>query len=110
MKAITKFFLDKNILFKALQKIDNKRLGTKKRMDIYVATSIKKEYYAIFLIEGKSRFLQKNVSELYAIYSKLIELQGHNFKKKELIITSPLCSKAKQNLEEQNWSVYCDFM
>ena len=41
---------------------------------------------------------------------KLASHLDHNFKKKELLISSPLCSKAKEYLKQNNWSVRVDFM
>ncbi len=69
-----------------------------------------KEFYSIFIVDAKSRFIRKNANDLLELHSKLIDFQEHNFKKKELLISSPLCSKAKKFLEENKWSVRVDFM
>lgn len=110
MKNLTKYFLDKEILFKDIKEISPKEISSRKKIEIYLATSIKYEYYAIFLINSKSRFIKKNASELIELTSKLETYVDHNFKKKELLISSPLCSKAKKFLQENKWKVRIDFM
>lgn len=75
-----------------------------------MATSIQKEYYAIFIIDSKSRFIRKNAEDLMILLDNLVLFQEHNFKKKELLISSPICSKAKKLLENDKWRVRVDFM
>lgn len=110
MKNLTHYFNQKNILFKTIEKIEPKALGSRKKIDIYAATGIDKNYYAIFIVNAKSRFLRKNAQELLELLSALADLKEHNFKKPTLLISSPLCSKAKAFLEENKWSVHSDFM
>ena len=110
MKDLTKYFLDKEILFKDIEEISPKQLGSRKKIGIYVATSISKEYYAIFIVDSKSRFIRKNAEDLVALCDKLASFKDHNFKRKELLISSPLCSKAKKSLQDQKWRVRVDFM
>ncbi len=110
MKALTKYYLDKDILFKEIEKVLPKDIGSRKKIDIFVATSVLKEYYSIFIIDSKSRFIKKNAQDLIELNKKLAEYKGHNFKRKELLIFSPFCSKAKRFLEENSWRVRVDFM
>ena len=110
MKDLTKYFLDRDILFKEIKEVNVKELGSRKKIKIYVATSVTKEFYSIFIVDAKSRFIRKNANDLLELHSKLIDFQEHNFKRKELLISSPLCSKAKKFLEENKWSVRVDFM
>ena len=110
LKELTKYYTNKDILFKEIEKIEPKALGSRKKIEIYTATSVDSKYYAIFKFDAKSRFLRKNADELIILCEKLASLKEHNFKKKELIITSPLCSKAKKYLQENDWSVRVDFM
>lgn len=110
MKKLTTYFTNKNILFKDIKQISPKELGSRRKIDIYCATSVDSNYYAIFIIDGKSRFIRKNANDLIELCGTLSSYLGHNFKKKELLISSPLCSKAKEFLKQNDWSVRVDFM
>lgn len=109
MKNITGYFNAQNIIFKSIQAIEPKALNSRKKIEIFAATGIDKNYYAIFILNSKSRFIRKNAEELIDLCGKLAQLQGHNFKKKILLIGSPLCSKAKEFLKQNEWSVKNDF-
>ncbi|RXJ87495.1 hypothetical protein [Arcobacter sp. CECT 8985] len=110
MKNLTNYFLKKNILFKEISEVIPKDLGSRKKIQIYTATDIKSTYYAIFIIDAKSRFIRKNANDLLELFDKLVSYKDHNFKHKELLISSPLCSKAKEFLKQNGWSVRVDFM
>ena len=110
MKELTHYYNAKDILFKEIKELEPKDLKSRKKIKIYVATSINKEYYAIFIINSKSRFIKKNAEDLMALFEKLISYEDHNFKKKELLISSAICSKAKKMLEDDKWRVRVDFM
>ena len=110
MKEITNYYQNKNIIFKDFNEIEPKELGSRKKITIYSATSVDKNYYAIFIVDAKSRFIRKNANDLIELCDVLAKYLDHNFKKKELLISSPLCSKAKAFLKENGWSVRVDFM
>lgn len=101
--------MDKNIIFKSIEEIQPKALNSRKKIEIYSAIGIDSNYYAIFILEAKSRFLRKNANELLDMFAKLVAHKEHNFKKKVLLISSPLCSKAKTFLNENGFNVYIDF-
>jgi len=109
MKKITNYFIKRDILFKDFKEVLPKELNSRKNIQIFVGSSIDLKFYAIFIINSKSRFLQKNADELIKLSNSLATYVGHNFKKKELLINSPLCSKAKKYLKELGWSVRVDF-
>ncbi len=110
MKEITNYYQNKDIIFKDFKEIEPKELGSRKKITIYAATSVEKNYYAIFIVDAKSRFIRKNANDLIELCEVLAKYLDHNFKKKELLISSPLCSKAKTFLKENGWSVRVDFM
>jgi hypothetical protein len=110
LKELTAYYTNKNILFKDIKEILPKEIGSRKNMKIYSSTSIDGKYYSIFIIDSKSRFIRKNAMELIELNDKLASYLDHNFKKKELLISSPLCSKAKEFLKDNDWSVRVDFM
>jgi hypothetical protein len=109
LKNLTGYFNTHNILFKEIQSIEPKALNSRKKIEIYAATGVDKNYYAIFIHDSKSRFIRKNAEELIELCGKLSDLQGHNFKKKILLISSPLCSKAKEFLKQNEWKVHQDY-
>jgi len=110
MKNLTGFLSDKGYLFSKFTKIEPKQLQSRKKIDIYSATTIKSHYISIFIVNQKSRFLIKHVQDLLQLQQKLISYEDHNFKKNILIISSPICSKALKSLKEYKWIVYNDFM
>ncbi len=110
MKELTNYFTNKNILFKEIKQITPSLLGSRKKIDIFASTTIDAKFYAIFIIDSKSRFIRKNADELMELCEKLAVYLEHNFKKRELLIKSPICSKAKKYLEDNMWSVRVDFM
>lgn len=105
MKDITSYFVKKDLIFKKFERVEPKELGSRKKIEIYYALGIDKNYYAIFKLEAKSRFLKKNAEELITLLGKLIDLKDHNFKKKYLLISSPLCSKARTFLKDNGFKV-----
>lgn len=110
MKKLTTYYTNKNILFKEIKQILPKQLDSRKKIDIYCATTIDAKFYAIFILDSKSRFIRKNANDLMELCEKLAVYLDHNFKKKELLISSLLCSKAKEYLKQNDWSVRVDFM
>jgi len=109
LKELTTYYTNKNILFKEIKQIFPKELDSRKKIDIYSATTIDSKFYAIFIVDSKSRFIRKNADDLMVLCEKLATFLGHNFKKRELLISSPLCSKAKEYLKQNDWSVRVDY-
>ena len=52
-----------------------------------------------FVVDSKSRFIRKNADDLIELTNTLSSYVGHNFKVKELLISSPLAQKAKEYLK-----------
>jgi len=105
MKDLLHILNDNSLIYKSLEKLDNKTLGTRAKIDFYKATDVNGYYTLIFNIERKSRVLQKDV----LIYEQLVQIISqavdHNFKFKISLIEAPLCSKAKKLLKENGWKV-----
>ena len=106
MKDIVEFLSNKKYIFKKLHPIEIKLLGSRKKIEIFEGIDTKSNYIAIFKVDQKSRFVTKNSKEIEELLEKLIKLQQHNYKKRILLISSPLCSKAKKYLEELKWKIY----
>ncbi len=103
MKDVVDILRSKNLIFKKLHKVDNKLLGTRKKIEVYEGVDLKSNYVAIFVYRQKSRFLRKDIIPLDLIYEKLKEIQDHNFKKKILIYDMPFCSHAQKELKDDGW-------
>ena len=110
MKNITLYLNKKDFLFKQFNQIEPKLLGSRKKIFIYDTCDIKNNLISIFIIESKSRFLIKNAKELELLNTKLKDYKDHNYKKTLILISSPLCSKAKKYMQELKWKVYDDFV
>jgi hypothetical protein len=110
LKKLTTYYTNKNILFRDVKQITPKEIGSRKKIDIYAATSVDSNFYAIFIVDSKSRFIRKSANDLMELCEKLSIHLDHNFKKKELLVSSPLCSKAKEYLKQNDWSIRVDFM
>ena len=111
MKSITTFLNKKNFLFKKFNIIEPKDLGSRKKIQIFDTCDKNNNLISIFIIQSKSRFLIKNAKELELLNNKLKDYKDHNFKKTLILISSPLCSKAKVYMKDElNWKVYDDFM
>jgi len=111
MKDITTFLNNKNFLFKKFNTVEPKSLGSRKKILIFDTCDIKNNLISIFIINSKSRFLIKNAKELELLNNKLKDYKDHNFKKTLVLISSPLCSKAKAYMKnELNWKIFDDFM
>ena len=109
MKNITSFLSKKDFLFKKFTKIEPKDLGSRKKITIYDTCDNKNNLISIYIISAKSRFLIKNAKELELLNNKLKDFKDHNFKKSLILISSPLCSKAKTYMKDLKWKVYDDF-
>ena len=64
MREVTEFFAKKNILFKEFKEILPNELNSRKKIKIFVGTTTDLKYYAIFVIDSKSRFIKKSAEEL----------------------------------------------
>ena len=103
MKEVVQVLLDKKMILKKLNPVNLSLLSTRKKIKIFTGVDQNSNYISIFSVAKKSRFLQKDVQDFEELFLKLLYLQGHNFKKKILILNAPLCSKAKVLLKEYRW-------
>ena len=109
MRELTEFLSTKGLIFKKLEKIEPKELGVRKRVTIYSGVDLKSYHTVILTISQKSRFLTKDVLKVEEIFQKVIDFKEINCKKKILILTAPLCSKAKALMSEKKWKLFEDF-
>jgi len=105
MKEILHILKDYDLIYKSLEKLENKTLGTRAKIDFYKATDVDGYYTLIFSIERKSRVLQKDVLIYEQLVQTISQAVEHNFKFKISIINAPLCSKANKLLKDNGWKV-----
>ncbi|MCF6206633.1 MAG: hypothetical protein L3J47_07060 [Sulfurovum sp.] len=108
MKQIVEYLQQKRLIFKSLQPIEPKTLGSRKRVGIYLGVDLKGFYALVMVLEKKSRVLRKEVEELMALHEKVQKHIDSTIPKKYIIIKAPLCSKAKVLFEENGWKVFAD--
>jgi hypothetical protein len=93
-------------LYKRFLEISPKDLGIRNKIKIFHATDLKGYFWAILVINQKSRLLMKDVEKYNSIFAKLVQAKEHNFKHKVLFIDAPLCSKAKIAFKNSGWKLY----
>lgn len=108
LKNLIHYLNEKELHFKTLEEIQPKELGSRKKIGIFHSVTLDSDYFAIFIVESKSRFLKKNANDLMEMLESLKSYKKHNYKYHMLLISSPLCSKAKALLEENGWRVEND--
>jgi len=106
MKKVVEFLQRKNLIFKSFKPITTKALGSRKKIDLFIAVDLKGYYACIFYVAKKSRVLKKEVEEYNNLHEKLEKYRDSRIKKKYIIIHAPLCSKAKDTLEAEGWKVW----
>ena len=106
MKEIVELLQQKGIIFKSLKEITPKEIGSRKKIGLFVGVDQKGYYALVMVLEKKSRVLRKEVQELMTLYEMIEKYIGAAIKKKYIIISAPLCSKAKALLEEHGWKVF----
>lgn len=106
MKALVEYLNHKNIIFKSLQEIMPKELGSRKKVALHLGVDLKGYYALVMEVEKKSRVVRKEAGELMLLHEKLETYIGSKITKKYIIIKAPLCSHAKAMLEEKGWKVW----
>ncbi|QOG12902.1 hypothetical protein [Arcobacter sp. FWKO B] len=110
MKKFIEFLNHKNLHFKELKSLNPKDFDSRKKLLIYEGIDLKLNYCIIFVYEMKSRFVVKNALELVELVHTISKVKEHNYRYKSLIVSSAICSKAKDFLKTQNWIIHNDFM
>lgn len=106
MKALVEYLNHKKLIFKSLQEILPKELGSRKKVSLHLGVDLKGYYALVMQLEKKSRVLRKETGDLMALHEKLEKYVGSNITKKYILIKAPLCSHAKAMLEENGWKVW----
>ena len=78
MKEIIHLLQEKELIFKSLNPIEAKILGSRKKISIYLGVDLKKYYACIIHLKKKSRVVSKEVMELIEFHKKLDESKQIN--------------------------------
>jgi len=105
MKHIVEHFGKKRLFFRSLETVDLKKLGTRKKLSLYLGVDMQAYYTIIMVIRKKSTILRKEAGELMLLHTKLEQEIHAKIRKKYLLLEAPICSKAKQMLENEGWRV-----
>jgi hypothetical protein len=97
MKDVVDVLNKNGIICKKLEEI---KINSKKKIKVFLGLNLKNEYCLVVAIYKKSRFLTKDLEFL----EKIIPNINFRYKKKILILNSPICSKAKDKLKE--WRIF----
>jgi hypothetical protein len=106
MKEIVEFLQKKEIIFKSFKEVKPKELGSRKKVQLFVGVDLRKYYALVMSVKKKSRVLRKEVSEFVALHELLEKHIDSKIKKKHILIDAPLCTHAKEMLEEGGWRVH----
>jgi len=104
-KSVVDFLNTKNIVLCTLNEIDLSMLNTRKKIQIFSGVTEKRYYISIFIVRQKSRFLIKNAKEIVDLKKRLEDFSNHIYRNRLLVITSPLCTKAKSFLKTEGWKI-----
>ncbi len=93
MKNLVELLQKNGIICK---KLENIKLNTRKKIKAFLGVNIKNEYCFIVVFEKQSRILSKDLE----ILEKILPNINFRYKKKILVLNSPICSKAKEKLND----------
>ena len=93
MKNLVELLQKNGIICK---KLENIKLNTRKKIKAFLGVNIKNEYCFIVVFEKQSRILSKDLE----ILEKILPEINFRYKKKILVLNSPICSKAKEKLSD----------
>lgn len=105
MKNLIDILNSNNIILKKIEKIDLSNLNSRQKIDLFSGVNESKYYMAVFMVTNKSRFVKSSAIKLIELEKRLEIYVNHIYKNRVLVITSPLCSKAKSFLKEDKWKI-----
>lgn len=101
---ISEIFIKNRILLRNLQTLDITEFSKKRAYSLFFGVDRNNFYTLIFFRNAKSKFLKKELNDLYEI-CKLVEIKfDTNIKKKVLFYKSQICSKILKDTKD--WKFY----
>jgi len=105
LKKIVDLLCSNGILLKSLNEIDLTILNSRKKVKIFSGVTDKNYFIFIINVEQKSRFVVKNAKEIIDLEKRLEVVENHIYKKKYIVLSSPLCSRARDFLIKDRWKI-----
>ena len=106
MKEIVEFLAGEGILCRRFEGVEPKKLGSRKRVQIYRGVDTEGYYCLVMVLRKKSRILRKEAEELEELHRRLEEKMEAKIKRCFLLYEAPLCSKAATWLKERGWRLF----
>jgi hypothetical protein len=106
MKELVEHLASRGIVCRRLERVEPKKLGTRKRVEIYRGIETDDYYCLVLVLRKKSRILQKEAEELEELHRRLEEKMGAKIKRSYLLYDAPFCSKAAAWLRERGWRIF----
>jgi hypothetical protein len=103
MKEVLAPLQAEGLLFRRFEPFDLKEVGSRKRIGVYHGVDTKGRYTLVFVVEKKSRVLQKEAKEWLELKKRIEAHYGYPILQNAAIVKAPLCSKAKALLESEGW-------
>jgi hypothetical protein len=97
MKEVIDALAKRGLIFKSFEEIE---LNTRKKIRAFVGVNLKSEYVFVLVFYKKSRVLLKDIKEAEIFIPPI----NFRYKKKILLLNSPICSKAKEELGD--WRIF----
>lgn len=93
----------KSVIFKKIEKIDNKSINCKKKLQIFLAVDLKDFYNIIFYKDTKTKILNQEMQNLEGIKEQVEDKIKAKITKKILLTNANICQKAKQKYKNLQW-------
>jgi len=105
IKAILEPLRQNGYIFKRFEPFSLQLIGSRKRIGVYHGIDTSNRYFLLFVVNRKSRVLQKDVKEWFDIKQRIEHYYGYAIVVNIALINTPLCSKAEALLKEEGWRV-----
>lgn len=103
-EKISTILQENNYLYKSLEKVETKELGSRKKIDSFLGEGARGSF-VLFYSATKSRVLKGDIDSLELLAHKLSSLKGVVLREKFYISCAPFCSKATQYALTLGWRV-----
>jgi hypothetical protein len=106
VKEIVEFLATKGVVCRRFEPVEPKKLGSRKRLEIYRGVGTDDYYCMVLVLRKKSRILRREAEELEELHHRLEEKMEAKIKRLYLLYDAPLCSRAAAWLTERGWRIF----